>query len=337
MVRLDGLIRTFKSAATDIKAFLHRQRWKEALIFFCFVLLAFGFWLLQSLQQEYETDLSIPLRYTNVPANIIFDSKLPDNLKVHVRDKGSALLNYTLGQKFRSITVNLEKLPIDTNRYVISRNQLEEDIQKQILATTTAYSFEPQRIVLNYGLRKSKEVPVRFNGSIQTQNGFLVAGDIIISPSHVTVYASENILDSIQEVKTVFVEVKEGKKTLTKNTALENIDGANLGTERVSVTIPIEEYTEKTLTVPVQIVNVPKKYKIRTFPQMVEVFCNIPISKFEDLKEENLSIEVPFHKLEENVTGSFDIDLTRKPEWVKNYNINPGKVEFILEENHSAL
>ena len=132
MVRLDGLIRTFKSTVTDIKAFLHRQRWKEALIFFCFVLLSFGFWLLQALQQEYETDLSIPVKYNNVPANIIFESKIPDMIKVHVRDKGSALLNYTLGQKFRSITINLESLPMDTDRLIISRNSLETDIQKQI-------------------------------------------------------------------------------------------------------------------------------------------------------------------------------------------------------------
>ena len=241
MVRLDGLIRTFKSTVTDIKAFLHRRRWKEALIFFCFVLLSFGFWLLQALQQEYETDLSIPVRYNNVPANIIFESKIPDKITVHVRDKGSALLNYTLGQKFRAITLNLESLPMDTDRFIISRNSLETDIQKQILASTTVYNFEPQRILLNYGLRKSKEVPVVFNGSVSTESGFLVSSDIIITPSQVTVYASQSVLDTIQKVKTTFVDIKDAKKSITKNTELEQINGANLGTERVSVIIPIEE------------------------------------------------------------------------------------------------
>ncbi len=335
MVRLDGLIRTFKSTVTDIKAFLHRQRWKEALIFFCFVLLSFGFWLLQALQQEYETDLSIPVKYNNVPANIIFESKIPDMIKVHVRDKGSALLNYTLGQKFRSITINLESLPMDTDRLIISRNSLETDIQKQILASTTVYNFEPQRIVLNYGLRKSKEVPVVFNGSVSTETGFRVSSDIIITPSHVTVYASQSVLDTIQEVRTAFVDIKNGKKSVTKNTELEQIDGANLGTERVSVIIPIEEYTEKTLNIPVEVIHVPSKYKIRTFPPTVEVLCNIPISKFKDLTNESLAIQVPFQDLEENVTGSFDIDITQKPDWVKSYTLNPSTIEFILEENYT--
>ena len=51
MSRLGQIKQTFKSVRIEIKAFLRRQQWKEALIFFCFILLAFGFWLLQSLQQ----------------------------------------------------------------------------------------------------------------------------------------------------------------------------------------------------------------------------------------------------------------------------------------------
>ena len=43
MSRLGQIKQTFKSVRIEIKAFLRRQQWKEALIFFCFILLAFGF------------------------------------------------------------------------------------------------------------------------------------------------------------------------------------------------------------------------------------------------------------------------------------------------------
>ena len=66
MSRLGQIKQAFKSVRIEIKAFLRRQQWKEALIFFCFILLAFGFWLLQSLQQEYEIDIKIPVKYKNV-------------------------------------------------------------------------------------------------------------------------------------------------------------------------------------------------------------------------------------------------------------------------------
>ena len=104
---LTNCVRTYHTVLADIKAFLHRQRWKEALIFSCFVLLSFGFWLLQSLQQEYETVMSIPLRYNNVPEDIIFTNKVPQEISIRIKDKGSALLNYMIGQKFRSITIDM--------------------------------------------------------------------------------------------------------------------------------------------------------------------------------------------------------------------------------------
>ena len=172
MSLLNGLVRTFQSTVTGMKAFLHRQRWKEALIFFCFVLLSFGFWLLQSLQQEYETELSIPLRYENVPANIALAPSVAKQVRIHVKDKGSALLNYTLGQKFRSITLDVQKLRKDEMRYIVSRSMLQDEISKQLLASTTLTLFEPQALSLPFDEQKSKEVPVVFNGSIETEGGF---------------------------------------------------------------------------------------------------------------------------------------------------------------------
>ena len=333
MSRLNGLVRTFQSTVTGMKAFLHRQRWKEALIFFCFVLLSFGFWLLQSLQQEYETELSIPLRYENVPANIALAPSVAKQVRIHVKDKGSALLNYTLGQKFRSITLDVQKLRKDEMRYIVSRSMLQDEISKQLLASTTLTLFEPQALSLPFAEQKSKEVPVVFNGSIETEGGFLVSGDILISPSMVTIYGSASLLDSIQEVRTEFLKIEKGKKTLVKNASLEAIEGVAFHTEGVSVTIPIEEYTEKTLTIPVRFVQVPPQYTIRSFPQEVEVSCNIPVSKFKMLTEELLVIEIPFRQLEENVSGSLAIDLSSRPEWLKTYRIDPNKIEFLLEQN----
>ena len=333
MSRLNGLSRAFQSTVAGMKAFLHRQRWKEALIFFCFVLLSFGFWLLQSLQQEYETDLSIPIRYENVPANIALAPSVPTEVRIHVKDKGSALLNYTLGQKFRTITLDVQKLRQDESRYLVGRSTLQEEISKQLLASTSLSHFEPQALSLPFDEQKSKEVPVVFNGSIETQTGFLVSGDILISPSVVTIYGSASLLDSIQSVRTEFLKIEKGKKTVVKNATLETIDGVAFHSEGVSVTIPIEEYTEKTLTVPVRFVQVPERYTVRTFPQEVEVSCNIPVSKFKMLTEDLLVIEIPFRLLEENVSGTLAIDLSSRPEWVKTYRIDPPKIEFLLEQN----
>ena len=91
---------SFKSTEEKAKVLIHRARWKETLVFFCFVLLSFGFWMLQSLQQEYEIEMTIPIRYKNVPDNIAFQDTIPQQVTIRIKDKGSVLLNYQLGQRF---------------------------------------------------------------------------------------------------------------------------------------------------------------------------------------------------------------------------------------------
>ncbi|HBK29365.1 MAG TPA: hypothetical protein DDZ04_06290 [Parabacteroides sp.] len=331
MSRLNRMSEAFKSVSIGIKAFLHRQRWKEALIFSCFVLLSFGFWVLQSLQGEYETDLSIPIRYVNVPAYLTFDSELPKSIDLHVRDKGSALLNYSVEKRMRTINIDLSKLSTDKNEYVVGTQFLQSEIQQLLLATTKLYSFRPQRLTLNYGLRSSKDVPVMFDGEVQTPGGFLLSGDISTMPAMVTIYGSQKTLDTINCVKTVHVEVKKAKKTITKDVALKSIPGVTMHTESVSVIIPVEEYTEKSIDIPVRITGVPDIYTVRTFPQSVTVSCNIPISKFKELTQELVAVDLPFKMLEENVSGTLNVDLSSKPKWVKSYSIAPKRIEFLLE------
>ena len=145
MPQLD-INQSFKSARMKINAFLRRQRWKEALIFFFFVLLSLGFWLLQSLQQEYEIEISIPVRYKNIPPDISFTETPPQEIIAKVKDKGSVLLNYSFGRSFAPIETNMKNQAEKSGSLSITKKTIQSDIQKQLLATTSLVGFEPQSI-----------------------------------------------------------------------------------------------------------------------------------------------------------------------------------------------
>ena len=63
MSHIEHLSQSVKSLNKQAKAYFHGDQWKAALVFCFFVLLAFGFWFLQSLQQEYEISLTFPVKY----------------------------------------------------------------------------------------------------------------------------------------------------------------------------------------------------------------------------------------------------------------------------------
>lgn len=332
MSRLGQIKNTFKSTRIEIKAFLHKQQWKEALIFFCFVLLSIGFWLLQSLQQEYEIEIDIPVKYKNVPPDISFTQTPPEWIIARVKDKGSVLLNYSFGRSFVPIEANMKNKSDKTGKLVITRKEIESDIKKQLIATTVLVSFDPQQISIAYSKRIKKEIPVVFNGNIQTDAGFKVSGDITISPRNINVYASDLVLDTLKEVKTVFTDIKKGDKTITRTIQLAKINGATFEQGNVFVTIPIEEYTEKTLEIPVVCTDLPPRYTLRTFPSFVKVSCSIPLSRFKDLSENEFAVHISFTDLEQNVSGTLPLQLAKKPNWVDAATLSPNKIEFILEQ-----
>lgn len=332
MSRLGQTQQAFKSARIEIKAFLRRQQWKEALIFFCFILLAFGFWLLQSLQQEYEIDIKIPVKYKNMPPDISFTELPPEAITVKVKDKGSVLLNYSFGRSFAPIEANMKTLPAKTDKLVISQNEIESDIKKQLIATTSLLNFEPQHIHVAYSKRAQKEIPVVFKGTVQTIAGFKISDDISIVPHSINVYANDVVLDTLKEVKTVYTEIKKGNKTITRTVQLEKISGATLEPTSVTVTIPIEEYTEKTLEIPVICTDLPHHYTLRTFPSAVKVSCSVPLSRFKDISADDFEIRIAFADLEQNASGTLALQLSKKPNGINAITISPDRIEFILEQ-----
>lgn len=333
MSRLDPLHHSFKSVRRKTKAFLHRQKWKEALVFSAFVLLALGFWLLQSLQQEYEIEVTIPIRYKNVPADVAFNDTVPEKITARVKDKGSVLLNYTFGRGFAPLDVNMKDTEGKSGIKTLSKREIENDILKQLLTTTSLTDFTPRQIEIGYSKRMQKQIPVVFEGDIQTAPGFLLSGDIIIKPGYVNVYASQPLLDTLQFVRTVPTHIQKGNKTITRTVQLQPVAGANLEPAVVTLTIPIEEYTEKTLEIPVTCTGIPIHYTVRIFPATVKVNCSVPLSRFKELSEDQFAIRIPFSELEQNLSGTLPIHLAEQPEWVRTATLTPDKVEFILEQN----
>ncbi|MDR1200259.1 MAG: YbbR-like domain-containing protein [Tannerellaceae bacterium] len=334
MKRLENIKQSFKSIQRKIKVLLPHRQWKEALIFLAFVLVSFGFWVLQGMQEEYEIQVTIPLHYRNLPPEIAFVQSPPTEITARVRDKGGVLLNYSIANKISAIELNLKELHTDkSGAFVYTKSDLEGAIMKKLISTTSLLSFEPQQIQEPYSKLIKKNLPVVFNGDIQTEPGFVISKDIIITPSAVNVYGSDVAMETLQSVKTTYLEIKKAKRPINRTVQLEEINGVTIEPAKVAVAIMIEEFTEKTLEIPLKNVNTPSDYTIRMFPSVVKVTCTVPLSHYVNLTEDDFAAEVSVANIDRNVSGMLPVLLTKKPTWVGKVTITPASIEFILEQN----
>jgi len=333
MARLENKTSFFKSIYMKIKASVIPEQWREALVFLAFVLLAFGFWMLQSLQQEYDINISIPVRYKNIPPDIAFTETLPEKITAHVRDKGTVLLNYTFGRLFASVEVDMKNTSEGNGIFQIESREIESDILKQLMASTQLISFEPQQISLSYSKRLHKSLPVVFHGDIQSEPGYSISGEILITPATVDVYSSSAVLDTLLEIKTVYTKINKVNKTVNRILQLQKIPGTEIEPGNISISIPIEQFTEKTLEIPVTFTGIPREYTIRAFPAEIKVNCLVPLSRFKEVTEEDFAIQIPYQSLKQYVSGNIPVELTQKPDWIQTITLSPGRIEFILEKN----
>lgn len=94
----------YRLGIRKIRKFLLSDKCKESLVFLFFVLVSFAFWMLQTLDDVYQTEFKVPLRLKNVPKEAVLTSELPGDVRVRVEDRGTVLLNYMLGRTFFPIS-----------------------------------------------------------------------------------------------------------------------------------------------------------------------------------------------------------------------------------------
>ena len=139
-----------------IRSFLLSRNSREFLIFLFFVFVSFCFWLLQVLNDDYETEFSVPLRLKNVPSDVVLTSELPDELRIGVKDRGTVLANYMLGQTFYPIVVDFKDYEDKGSRVRIPVSALMKKISVQLNQTTKLLTIRPDTVEFIYTKGKAE-------------------------------------------------------------------------------------------------------------------------------------------------------------------------------------
>lgn len=321
----------FRKALERIKGFLPSHSGREFLIFLFFVFVSFCFWLLQVLNDDYETEFSMPLRLKNVPSDVVLTSELPDELKVGVKDRGTVLVNYMLGQTFYPVTLDFKDYEGMGNQVRIPVLSLMKKISGQMNQSTRLLTIRPDTLEFIYTKGKTKKVPVKLQGKIDLDRQYYVS-DIMYEPDSVMVYAPQEILDTITAAYTEAISMENAMDTIRKRVNLSKVKGAKFVPSYDDVTVLVDIYAEKTVEVPVKGVNFPPDKMLRTFPSKVQVTFQIGLSHFKSVTADDFFIGVTYESLLNNKSEKCPVGLKSIPRYANRVRLNPQEVDYIIEQ-----
>ena len=152
-------------------SFLNKINGHDALVFMCFLFVSFSLWLLNALNERFETDIAVDVIVTNLPEGVELENQDDITVGIFVRDKGSELFDY----KFREAP----KLSIDYNDLTDNDNgtltmhftALENRVSNALKPSSTFLHFKDDYLTLQVK-REMVMLPVKLNYDVETERHF---------------------------------------------------------------------------------------------------------------------------------------------------------------------
>jgi|GEM_PF-346304 len=320
-----------------VRIFLRGISWKKILTFSFFIIIAAILWFMQIYNHTFETNISIPVRYTSVPDSIIFSDTLPSRINIRVRDLGYNMFRYRLK---KDDTVFLDVSPvIDNNNNsskVLQGALLEAYLRKLLPQTATIINYDPVRISFNYNILQSRKIPIIFDGQLNISPGYFLNGDIRLVPDSVTAYGSLSDLSKLNYVYTstdTINRLESNRKIIYK---LQEVNRIKLIPEQIVVYVPVEAYTQKKIEVPIEGFNLPQNLTVKFFPSKVNLSFFVGVSLADSINTNDFSVGVDYESIKDSKSASVPVRITKSPSYTRNLTIDPPNVEFIFEYKDDA-
>lgn len=306
---------------------------KEILIFLTFLVLAGIFWLFTTLNETFEQEVRIPIRFTSVPKDVVITSGDDDTLRVMVRDKGISFITYLYSNNRQPIEVDFRRYARPNGTGSVPASDLMRLVARRLPASATPISVKPDAQLFYYNYGERKRVPVQYKGQVEPDQLYFIS-DVKYSTDSVTIYASAEKLDSITRIYTEPLHCTGFRDSLTVLARLQTIAGVKVVPSEVAIRFSTDVLTETSISdVPVVGINMPEGTVLRTFPAKLTVHFVTGIKNFQTLSPTDFLIVADYQEFSADSTTQCNVYLRSQPTSVQRARLDVSRVDYLIEEH----
>jgi hypothetical protein len=306
----------------------------EFFVFLFFFVVSAGFWLLQTLNETFETEISVPLALKNVPEKVHVTTNLPSQIHVTIRDRGTTLIRFFRYSVQNALEVDFEKYDagLSNARVQVPITDVQRMIHSQLGVTSHVIAVRPDTLEYYYNRGIARRLPVKVCGSISASPQNYIQS-MNISEDSVLVYAPNNVLDTMQYAYTQAVNLLGLKENVTQNVSFRRMKGVEYVPSMVEMTTFVGYYAEKTVEVPIIGLNFPGDKELRTFPSRAKVTFRVESGQYQRITSDNFVLAITYEELLQNPSDKYRLHLKSLPEGVTNARISPQEVDYLIEKS----
>lgn len=316
---------------TFFRNFLFSRANREFLIFLFFLGLSGIFWLLMTLNETYEQELVVPVHIADVPSDVMLTSDETDTIKVTIRDRGITILTYMYGEALKKVEASFKNYDQTGGNGSISASELAKIVQNRLAASSKIVAVKPDKLRFYYNSGSFRRVPVRWRGRVIPEHLYFLS-QVSYDPDSVTVYASEERLDSIRLIYTEQLNYVGFRDTLAVDCRLRKIEGAKLVPDHVRITFHTDVLTEESIDdIPIEGINVPPNKILRTFPAKVSVRFVTGVNVYRTLSAKDFTVIADYNELRDQPSEKCNLYLQKVPQGITRAALVTKQVDYLIE------
>ncbi len=295
--------------------------------FFVCLLISFAFWFTREMGKTYEEQISVAVRYINLPKSKVLVSDVPQKLLVTVESTGWGLWNYYFFYD--------SEIVVDVDSYdqlgVTRFSTKDASIMSSLAAQLKVLEVYPAEIVFGYEAVGSKYVPVKTNVDITFGQQYELDGALVVEPDSVYVYGTQKDLANITFVQCEHLELKKVKSDFSESVGVKSIPNVQVSNDKISVSGKVAKFTEQSISVPIKLLNVPQDSSVLVdlMKDKVSIAFLVPITRVEDYFPSDFEAIADYDK--RTPSGMVPVEIVRYPKFVRLIRQNPEMDGIIAE------
>ncbi len=274
----------------------------------------------------------------NLPKNKAVLNELPKNIGIEVSTYGFYLLTHKISQKQDTIEISGELIQERTGafpKHYIQTRSLLDKFTDQLGTGVKVKNILTDSIYFDFDKILTKKVPVKANIRYSFEKQFLLDGGISIKPPFVKVTGPASMVDSMNSINTEFAEFLSLKENINSELGFSGgSENKNISVfpEKVNIKIPVGKFTESSITVPVEVLNIPKKLTLKIFPDKVTITFFVSFSQYKKLSPDLFTATVDYNEIINEKKTKLKVKISKFPDFINSIKIFPEKVEFIVKK-----
>jgi hypothetical protein len=305
----------------------NRGRVKVFLI--CLLVSAF-IWFMRALSDDYAHQQAIPVQVVGLRSDFTIGNDIPTHIELSMNSHGFGMIGEALSKDVDTLRLDLSHINAG-GQYTMSPQKIKFAAQKMFGGDMDIIQMTPETFQVSVVKKMTKMVSIEPLVNVEVEENFFLRRDAFAIPDSIQIQGSESVLQLINSIQTEPLSLKSISRSDTLAALLTSPPGIKLPYAKVKVVIPVDEYTEKSIVLPINLPEIGAEYYLKTFPDSVRVTFLVGLKEYESVTSSMFQASVDpgdLSKLES--AYKLPVVLTRQPESISQIQLTPGRVEFVL-------